>query len=65
MNASTGEVTIASGATAGQTVTIRATATVEEDGEYIYWEENTASYIVKLVPAIGQGGRNDYTPGSW
>ena len=65
VNASTGEVTIASGATAGQTVTITATATVEEDGEYIYWEENTVSYIVKLVPAIGQGGRNDYTPGSW
>jgi len=65
VNASTGEVTIASGATAGQTVTITATATVEEDGEYIYWEDNTASYIVKLVPAIGQGGRNDYTPGSW
>ena len=66
VNASTGEVTITSGATAGQTVTITANATVEEDGVYFYPEYyRTASYTVKLVPVTSQGGRNDYTPGSW
>ena len=66
VNASTGEVTITSGATAGQTVTITASATIEEDGVYFYPEYyRTASYTVKLVPVTSQGGRNDYTPGSW
>lgn len=66
VNASTGEVTIADGATAGQTVTITASATVEEDDKYFYPESRmTDKYIVKLVPAIGQGERNNYTPGSW
>ena len=66
VNASTGEVTIKSGATTGQTVTITATATVEDDGEYIYWEDRkTASYTVKLAPATGQGEHEDYTPASW
>jgi uncharacterized protein YjdB len=59
-----GKVTIAAGAIVGQTVTITATATVEEDGEYIYWEDRkTASYTVKLVPVIGQGNREDYPSG--
>ena len=66
VNASTGEVTITSGATAGQTVTITANATVEEDGVYFYPEyRRTSSYTVKLVSSIGQGERNNYTPGSW
>jgi uncharacterized protein YjdB len=66
VNASTGEVTIASGATAGQTVTITASATVEEDDEYFYPEYRmTDKYTVKLVPVTSQGERNDYTPGSW
>ena len=66
VNASTGEVTITSGATAGQTVTITASATIEKDGVYFYPEYyRTASYTVKLVPVTSQGGRNDYTPGSW
>lgn len=66
VNASTGEVTITSGATAGQTVTITASATIEEDGVYFYPEYyRTASYTVKLVPATSQGKRNDYESGSW
>ena len=67
VNASTGEVTIADGATSGQTVTITATATVEEDGEYFYPESRmTDKYTVKLVPAIGQGERENYpSGGSW
>ena len=66
VNASTGEVTIKSGATAGQTVIITASAIVEEDGKYFYPEYyRTASYTVKLVPAIGQGEHEDYTPASW
>ena len=65
VNASTGEVTIASGATVGQTVTIEATATVEEDGVYFY-PSKIASYTVKLVSATGQGEREDYpSGGSW
>ena len=67
VNASTGEVTIADGATSGQTVTITATATVEEDDKYFYPESRmTDKYTVKLVPAIGQGERENYpSGGSW
>ena len=66
VNASTGEVTIAAGATVGQSVTITATATVEEDGKYIYPEwRREASYTVKLVPSTGQGVHEGYTPASW
>jgi uncharacterized protein YjdB len=67
VNATTGEVTIAAGATVGQSVTITATATVEEDGKYIYPEwRRTDSYTVTLVSATGQGEREDYnTPGTW
>jgi len=67
VNASTGEVTIADGATSGQTVTITASATVEEDDKYFYPESRmTDKYIVKLVPAIGQGERENYpSGGSW
>ena len=66
VNASTGEVTIAAGATVGQSVTITATATVEEDGKYICPEwRREASYTVKLVPSTGQGVHEGYTPASW
>jgi uncharacterized protein YjdB len=66
VNASTGEVTIAAGATVGQSVTITATATVEEDGKYIYPEwRREASYTVTLVPSTGQGVHEGYTPASW
>ena len=67
VNASTGEVTIAAGATVGQSVTITATATVEDDGKYIYPEwYREASYTVNLAPATGQGEREDYNkPGTW
>jgi uncharacterized protein YjdB len=64
VNATTGEVTIAAGATVGQSVTITATATVEEDGKYIYGRRE-ASYTVKLVPSTGQGEREDYAPDTW
>jgi uncharacterized protein YjdB len=64
VNATTGEVTIAVGATVGQSVTITATATAEEDGKYIY-RRREASYTVKLVPATGQGEREDYVPDTW
>lgn len=66
VNASTGEVTIVAGATAGQTVEITATATVTEDSEYFYPEyRQSDSYIVTLLPSTAQGNRNNYTPGSW
>ena len=66
VDASTGEVTIVAGATAGQTVEITATATVTEDSEYIYPEyRQSDSYIVTLLPSTAQGNRNNYTPGSW
>jgi hypothetical protein len=61
-----GKVTITAGAAVGQSVTIRATATVTDDGEYYYPEWCAASYTVKLVPSTGQGEREDYnTPGTW
>jgi hypothetical protein len=67
VNATTGEVTIAAGATVGQSVDIIAIATVKDDGKYIYPEwRRTDSYTVKLVPSTGQGEREDYnTPGTW
>ena len=65
VNASTGEVTIAAGATAGQTVYIYARATLTEDGEYYYPGWCGDSYTVKLVPSAGQGEHEDYTPASW
>jgi len=67
VNSSTGEVTIAAGATIGQTFTITATATVKEDGDYIYPERTrTASYTVKLMSATSEGEREDYpSGGSW
>ena len=67
VNSSTGEVTIAAGATIGQTFTITATATVKEDGDYIYPERTrTASYTVKLMSATSEAEREDYpSGGSW
>ena len=67
VNSSTGEVTIAAGATIGQTFTITATATVKEDGDYIYPERTrTASYTVKLMSATSEAKREDYpSGGSW
>ena len=66
VNASTGEVTIAAGATAGQTVYISARATLTEDGEYYYPEGyGYDSYHVNIVAPTGQGQREDYGPGEW
>ena len=66
VNASTGEVTIAAGATAGQTVYIYARATLTEDGEYYYPEWcGFDSYHVNIVAPTGQGQREDYGPGEW
>ena len=66
VNASTGEVTIAAGATAGQTVYIYARATLTEDGEYYYPEGyGYDSYHVNIVAPTGQGQREDYGPGEW
>ena len=66
VNASTGEVKIVAGATVGQTATITATATVTEDGDYVYpgWYRQ-ASYTVKVASAAGQGEREDYEPDTW
>ena len=64
VNPSTGEVTIAADASVGQTFTIKATATVEEDGKYFYPDySRTASYTVKLVASTGEGQREDYPSG--
>ena len=66
VNASTGEVTISSDASVGQSVLIKATATVPEDDEYIYPEWSmTSQYIIRIVAPTGQGEREDYGPGSW
>jgi uncharacterized protein YjdB len=62
VDASTGKVTIASGATFGQTATI--TATVSETDKYIY-DEKSISYTVKLMPATTEGELDDFNPGSW
>ena len=65
VNATTGEVTISSNATVGQTVTITATAVDSENGEYYYgrWE---TSYTVTIVNPTSQGEREDYNePGTW
>lgn len=66
VNASTGEVTIVGGATAGQVV-IKATATLADEVKYYYYsdDEKSASYTLNLVPATSEGNRNNYTPGSW
>jgi len=66
VDASTGEVTIAQGATVGQTVTITATASVMETDSYKYYEWTaTSSYTVTIVAPTSQGEREDYTPGTW
>ena len=66
VNATTGEVTVVDGATAGQVV-IKATATVADEIQYYYYsdDEKSASYTLNLAPATTQGERNDYSPGSW
>jgi len=66
VNASTGEVTISSGATVGKSVEITATATVPEEDEYIYPEWSmTSRYIIMIVAPTTQGEREDYGSGSW
>ena len=66
VNTSTGEVTIAAGATVGQTVTITATATAVEDGEYVYPEWlSSASYEISIESPVGEGQRDDYIHDSW
>lgn len=66
VNASTGEVTISSDAPVGKSVTIKATATLPEDDEYIYPEGSlTSLYTIIIVAPTGQGERDDYGPGTW
>ena len=67
VNATTGEVTIAEGATEGQSVKITATASVADDVQWFYsdWSTRTASYTLKLVPATTQAEMEDFTPDSW
>lgn len=67
VNATTGEVTIAEGATEGQSVEITATASVADDVQWFYsdWSTRTASYTLKLVPATTQAEMEDFTPDSW
>ena len=60
VDASTGKVTIAAGATAGQTVTITATASETEK----YYEASD-SYTLTIIDPTGQGERENYGPGSW
>ena len=60
VDASTGKVTIAAGATAGQTVTI--TATVSETEKY---SGASDSYTLTIIDPTGQGERENYGPGSW
>jgi uncharacterized protein YjdB len=60
VDASTGKVTIAAGATAGQTVTITATASETEK-----YYEASASYTLTIIDPTGQGERENYGPGSW
>ena len=66
VNASTGEVTISSGATVGKSVEITATATVPEEDEYIYPEWSmTSRYFINIIAPTAQGEREDYGSGSW
>jgi hypothetical protein len=65
VNASTGEVTIAAGATVGQTATITAVATFTDDGEFYYGGWNEASYTVTVASVAGQGKREDYESDTW
>ena len=60
VDASTGKVTIAAGATAGQTVTI--TATASETEKYFGASD---SYTLTIIDPTGQGERENYGPGSW
>ena len=66
VNTSTGKVTIAAGAAVGQTVTITATATMAEDGEYSYPEWlRSSSYEISIESPAGEGQRDDYIHDSW
>ena len=67
VDAKTGEVTIADGATVGQSVEITATATVEDNVQWYYpsVKSRSASYTLKIVAPTAQGEREDYGPGSW
>ena len=68
VDASTGAVSVSANATGGQTVTITAKVKEEKTDTYVYYDYengNRASYTVKIVPPTSQGGRTDYTPGSW
>ena len=60
VDASTGKVTIAAGATAGQTVTITATASETEK-----YSGASDSYTLTIIDPTGQGERENYGPGSW
>ena len=68
VNSATGEVTIAPGATAGQTVVIQATVSESETNGYIYYDfdtSKTASYTVKVVSSSSQAEMEGFSPGSW
>lgn len=67
VNATTGEVTIAEGATEGQSVKITATASVADDVQWFYsdWSTRTATYTINIVPATTQAEMEDFTPDSW
>lgn len=67
VNATTGEVTIAEGATEGQSVKITATASVADDVQWFYsdWSTRTATYTINIVPATTQAEMEDFNPGSW
>jgi len=65
VNASTGEVTIAAGATVGQKVQIRAHVTWKNDGEYFYPQWNETAYTVNIVAPVTEGNREVYTHDSW
>ena len=66
VDATTGEVTIAEGATPGKSVVITATASVADDVQWYYYSsDKNVSYTLNIVPATSQAEMGDFTPGSW
>ena len=67
VDSTTGEVTIAEGATVGQSVEITATASVADDVQWFYsdWRNRTATYTLTIVNSTTQAEMEDFNPGSW
>ena len=67
VDSTTGEVTIAEGATVGQSVEITATASVADDVQWFYsdWRNRTATYTLTIVNSTTQAEMENFNPGSW